>query len=90
MAVGDIVTRTVTDTINGDSTDTTVIAATTDFEIVAVNRLPFSSVNVEEVSLHSVVVAADGESATVTWKCKGKSGVTYPVSLNVVEVDNVA
>jgi hypothetical protein len=85
MAQGLSTARTATDSLNGGTTDTTVLTPTAGTRIVGVD-LQYTS---PEVAMTGISSDSTGDSVTVSWKVAGKSGQTYPVSLTVFEVTDV-
>lgn len=82
MAAGLAQSVVATDTINGDTTDTTVLTPTAGARIVGV----FVKSKAPEISITGIVSDATGDSVTVSYKTKGLAGVTYPIALTVFEV----
>ena len=84
MATGLGQTRVATDTLNGDSSDTTALTPTAGSRIVGV----FVKSKAPEVTLVGYASDATGDAVTVSFTVRGVSGATYPVALTVVEVSD--
>ena len=86
MAAGLAQTVVASDTLNGASEDTTVLTPTAGSRIVGVFKIHQGSA--PEVTIIGYTSDATGDSVTVRFKVDGLSGVTYPVRLTVVEVQD--